>query len=110
LVDLEDFSQLDILDEDALLLFSADVVGIDEVRAIGSDPGLQVLDVLRVVEEAKFFGSGCLAVEHVELGGEVVVVDEAVDHLEAHGLHGMLFAEDELGEVGVVEVADLSHC
>ena len=47
--------------------------------------------------------------EHAELRGEVVVVDEAVDHLHALGFHGVLLAELVFCDVFVVEVADLAH-
>ena len=109
LVDLEDLAQLDVLKKLPFLKFKPSIVGLDYLAALRVDPSLQVLDVLRVVEAAEFFGSCGLAVKHVEARGEAVVVDEAVDHLEPHGLHGVSFAERELGEVLIVEVADLPH-
>lgn len=109
LVDLEDFAQLDVLEKPSLLEFKAGIVGLDYLGALWVDPSLEVLDVLRMVEAAKFFWSCRLAVKHVEARGESVVIDEAVDHFEPHGLHGVALAECELGEVLIVEVADLPH-
>lgn len=109
LVNLEDLAQLDILKKPSLLKFKASIVGLDNLGAFWVDPSLEVLDVLRMVEAAKFFWGCRLAVKHVEARGEPVVVDEAVDHFEPHGLHGMPLTESELGEVLIVEVADLPH-
>ena len=75
----------------------------------GADPGLEVLDVMLVVEGLYFFGGGLFGVVELEGGGESVVVEEAVDHLAALGLHGVFLAEFVLGDFVVVEVADFRH-
>lgn len=64
---------------------------------------------MRVVERPNFLRGGFSAVEHAELRGEVVVIDETMNHLHAFGFHGMLLAEFVLGDIFVVEVAHLTH-
>lgn len=66
LVNLEDLTQLDVFKKLSFLKFKADIVRLDYLGALWVDPSLQVLDVLRMVETAKFLGSCCLAVKHVE--------------------------------------------
>lgn len=61
------------------------------------------------MEVGDFLGGGLLSVVDFKLGSEGVGVDEAVYHFHAFGFHGVFFAELILGDVFVIEVADLSH-
>lgn len=110
LVDFEDLSKFYIFNEAITLLIHAAFAAVDDVCNSRGNPGLQVLDVLGVMEQAKFFWSCLLAVEHVEVRSEAVVVDETVHHLQPHGLHGVVTAQGEPGEVLIVEVAHFPHC
>ena len=47
--------------------------------------------------------------KHVEVGGEFVGLDEAVDHFNPFGFHGVLFAEVVVGDGFVINVGRLSH-
>lgn len=61
------------------------------------------------MKRSHFLRGSLLAVEHPEVGGEVVVLDEAVDHLHPLGLHGVLLAELVASDVLVVQIAHLTH-
>ena len=56
-----------------------------------------------------FFGSGLFALKHVEVGGEFIGLNEAVDHFDSFGFHGMLFAEVVVSDCFVIYVGRFSH-
>lgn len=61
------------------------------------------------MERLQLVPGGLTALEHVEVGTKVVGLDKGVGHLDAFGLHGMLFGEVVVGDGVVVKVGDFLH-
>lgn len=56
-----------------------------------------------------FFGGRLFTLKHVEVGRELIGLDEAVDHFDSFGFHGMLFAEVVMGDCFVINVSRFAH-
>jgi hypothetical protein len=61
------------------------------------------------MESAHFFRSSYFGVIHFEGGGEIIVINKTMDHLDTLWFHRMFFAELIVCYIFVVEVADFAH-
>lgn len=62
-----------------------------------------------MMESGDFLRSSLLGVVHFELRSEGVGVDKAMHHFHAFGFHGVFLTQLILGDVLVIEIANLSH-